>query len=399
MDIAVIIFTYNRAEHTQQVLKALRNNDVLPQKLYVFQDGLKTEEHREAWIQVKQVIHKIDWCDCEVIEAKENKGLACAIVNGVNYVFQSNDAAIVLEDDCVPHKKFMSFMIESLCKYQMYPKVYSVSGYTNPVSVPANGTGAYFTCRAESLGWGTWRDRWCEYEQNYRLAYQLKSNPETTRQYEVWGADLEQYLHGNIDGSCNSWAVFWSLIVIEKKGYCLAPYESLVNNIGFDGTGVHSGAIPMKQILRDPADERDIVLPDKIEYPENYEQIFGNFYATVSKQKKLEMYNQLLARWLEIGDIHIGEAIKHKEHISIWGTGMICDLLISRIGSKAKIRNIIKSNVGANESYRDIPVVEMEYAKKTDLIVIIPFYDIEKIVFEHPDIAKYDYIGIDKLIG
>ena len=52
MKIATILFTYNRSEHTKKVLDALKENSVLPEKLYVFQDGLKIETHKEEWEKV-----------------------------------------------------------------------------------------------------------------------------------------------------------------------------------------------------------------------------------------------------------------------------------------------------------------------------------------------------------
>ena len=47
IDIATIIFTYNRSLHTKKVLETLKNNTVLPEKLFIFQDGLGRSEDRE----------------------------------------------------------------------------------------------------------------------------------------------------------------------------------------------------------------------------------------------------------------------------------------------------------------------------------------------------------------
>ena len=59
MNIATILFTYNRSYHTNEVIKALEQNIILPQKLYIFQDGLKSEEHRDEWEKTQQVIQNI----------------------------------------------------------------------------------------------------------------------------------------------------------------------------------------------------------------------------------------------------------------------------------------------------------------------------------------------------
>lgn len=400
MKIATILFTYNRSYHAGKVLEALRNSEVFPEKLFIFQDGLKKEEHRQEWEKVKKLIHNVEWCETEVVESEINKGLAVAIVSGLDRVFKDYDAVIVLEDDCVPHKKFMTFMTESLSKYEYNNKVYGISGYTNPVKVPSNGTDAYFTRRAESLGWGTWKDRWSEYAIDYRMAYRIKNHPDLRDQYYIWGADLESYLHGNIEGKCNSWAVFWSLLVIEKEGYCLAPYESLVENIGFDGTGVHSGITPIKQILRDPNNLKDFIFPAKVELPENYQEIFKSFFATVSREEKLDVYNNILNRWVRVGDTHMLEYVTKQKSVAIWGTGPICDLLIEKLCHKVDIDYIIKSNTRENEKYRGIPVVEIGSKDLvTDLVIVIPIYDLENIIYQHPDIERFSYIGLDELIG
>ena len=39
----------------------------------------------------------------------------------------------------------------------------------------------------------------------------------------------------------DSWAIRWYLSVFMKNGLVLFPRQSLVNNIGFDGTGIHCG--------------------------------------------------------------------------------------------------------------------------------------------------------------
>ena len=84
---------------------------------------------------------------------------------------------------------------------------------------------------------------------------------------------MESHLLGNVYGECNSWAVFWALKCIEQGGFCPTPYYSLISNIGFDGTGVHCGSTHIDINVREWDDRRTIVLPDIVEFPENYETI------------------------------------------------------------------------------------------------------------------------------
>ena len=44
MKIATIIFVYNRSNHTKAVLEGLKHNYILPEMLFIFQDGLKDKD-------------------------------------------------------------------------------------------------------------------------------------------------------------------------------------------------------------------------------------------------------------------------------------------------------------------------------------------------------------------
>ena len=62
----VILFVYNRPEHTLKTLEALQANELSSQtELYVFCDGAKsnaTSEQLEKISQTRQVVRKQKWC-------------------------------------------------------------------------------------------------------------------------------------------------------------------------------------------------------------------------------------------------------------------------------------------------------------------------------------------------
>lgn len=239
MKIATILFTYNRAYHTKQVIDSLSKNTILPEKLFIFHDGLKNTHKQDEWLMVKKIIHGVDFCPVEIIESDVNKGLAKSVIDGLNYVLEQYDAVIVLEDDCVTAPNFMRFMYQALKKYEMCAKVYCVSGYAWNIELEPDEYDAYFNGRISSWGWGTWKDRWEQYTQDNDIVKNLSMDKEKSRALAAWGKDLPAMLDNRIKGKNNSWAVYWALDVIEKNGLCLCPYKSLVQNVGFDGTGVH----------------------------------------------------------------------------------------------------------------------------------------------------------------
>lgn len=283
MDVATLLFTYNRSRHTEQVLNGLKGNTVLPQKLFVFQDGLKEpKEGNDEWNQVSRLIHSIDWCDTEIIVSDHNKGLAASIVSGINYVFERYDAIIVLEDDCVPSCNFINFMVQCFEKYKDYKDVYCVSGYAWPINVKKDLFDVYGCGRISSWGWGTWKDRWKIYKKDYEIIKRFKESEEMSQRYATWGIDLEKILISNVRGTSDSWAVFWALEVIGQNGICINPYQSLIQNIGMDNSGTHCHASRRFDV------EMDYVtsifrLPDKIiisdELKKAYAECYGSYTA------------------------------------------------------------------------------------------------------------------------
>lgn len=263
MDIATILFTYNRSAHTKRVLEGLRENTILPQKLYIFQDGLKDEEHRDEWEKTRQVISDIDWCEIVYYQASYNKGLAASIIDGINKVFEENEAVIVLEDDCVPMPGYIRFTSQCLEKYKDDNSIYSISGYNWPILLQSNEYDAYFCGRFSSWGWSTWRDRWEKYERDYEILQRLKKTKEGSQHLALWGNDLESQMIDRVKGQNDSWAVFWALKIIENEGLCINPYRSLINNIGCDGSGVHCAKSDRYEAILDRNGSRSYNLPSK----------------------------------------------------------------------------------------------------------------------------------------
>lgn len=282
MKIATLLFTYNRSEHTKKVLESLKQNTVLPERLYIFQDGLKIKAHGEEWKRVNECIRQVDFCPVEIVVSERNKGLADSIVSGINYAFENFDAVIVLEDDCVPTPGFMQFMIQCFERYEKEKKVYSVSGYAWPISVESVEHDAYFCGRFCSWGWGTWKDRWVKYERNYDLLRDIRNNAEASRRLSQWsGKSTVPILLGNIHGNIDSWAVFWGLRIVVDDGLCINPYRSLIENIGCDGSGEHCGT---SNVAKTRMQEKEIAIyrfpmvqiDEKVR--EAFQQLYGDYY-------------------------------------------------------------------------------------------------------------------------
>ena len=100
----VIVFTYNRLDHTKKTLSAL-NNAVLAEKtdLFIFCDNYKNEQARDSVIKVREYVDVFTQSACfktvVVEKAEHNKGLANSIIEGASRIIDKYGKAIIFEDD------------------------------------------------------------------------------------------------------------------------------------------------------------------------------------------------------------------------------------------------------------------------------------------------------------
>lgn len=385
MNIATILFVYNRPIHTQKTLNALRDNTVKPCELFVFHDGKKTSTDENDWNEVERIIRTIDWCDHDVITSPYNKGLANSIIDGVNMVFETHDAIIVLEDDCVPNRLFMEYMTGALEKYMNEEKVYSIGAWAEPIDVPANGYDAFFVGRINSCGWGTWKDKWKVFRRDYNLLREIKKDKSISEWLNVWGQDLEWTLHRNMDGYFDTWAAFWALSVILHKGLSLSPYYSLIDNIGFDGTGRHSSICDIdNRGLK--SEIKKFNYPNEIKVIDDYINVFANYYPWTNPEIRESYYKLIMLRWYDCvkqgKNITDWLTINNIKTICIWGLGEVGKRLYSALSGVCKIEAIIETTPESS-SYNNTLIMDYKKIYKIgdsiDCILVVPGYDIERI--------------------
>ena len=134
----IILFVYNRPEHTKKTLESLKINELASDSLlFIFSDGNKNENDRKSVEEVRNYISTISgFKEINIILREKNLGLADSVISGVAEVIEKYGKAIVLEDDIVTSKYFLKFMNEALDFYDADKKIYSISGYNFPIKIP-----------------------------------------------------------------------------------------------------------------------------------------------------------------------------------------------------------------------------------------------------------------------
>lgn len=239
----VALFVYNRPDHTRQTLEALARNRLADQTpLYVFSDGAKPDASvadREKIEATRAVVRSRPWTrQITLIGSDTNRGLAASILGGVTRVLAEHERIIVLEDDIVASPGFLEYMNSALELYAHQPRVMHISGYMYPLGVRERET--VFLRVLSCWGWATWARAWRHYNDDIEAHLRRLDTPQRVRKFNVEGhADFYRQLLDNRSGRIRSWAVRWYASWLAQGGVSLFPTQSLVRNVGHDGTGVH----------------------------------------------------------------------------------------------------------------------------------------------------------------
>jgi hypothetical protein len=239
----IALFVYNRPWHTRQTLDALRRNQMAAEsELLVFSDGARDAAAVAAVAEVRAIVDSIDgFRSVQVQKRSANLGLAESIIGGVTQVCDSHGRAIVLEDDLVTAPTFLQYMNDALRIYETDEDVGSIHGYWYPIRQILPET--FFLRGASCWGWATWSRAWQLFQPDgSRLLRELRQR-NLVRQFNLDGAiSYSQMLRQQIAGKNDSWAIRWHASMFLAGRLQLSPHASLVRNVGFDGSGKHSGA-------------------------------------------------------------------------------------------------------------------------------------------------------------
>ena len=244
--VAFIIF--NRPDTTEQVFSQIAK--AKPPKLLVIADGSRPNIHGEMQkcAAARAIIDRVDW-ECDVLKnySESNMGCRRRVSSGLDWVFDTVDEAIVLEDDCVPHLTFFRFCEELLEKYRHDERIMAISGDNFQVDKTRNGNGYsyYFSRYNHVWGWASWRRAWSHYDVDMKAwpiirdEGQLNDILAEKTQAKYW----HNIFQDTFSGQVNTWDYQWTFACWLQSGLTILPKVNLVSNIGFRSDGTHTKVV------------------------------------------------------------------------------------------------------------------------------------------------------------
>ncbi|HWW42773.1 glycosyltransferase [Pedobacter sp.] len=269
----IALFVYNRPKHTERTLKFLQQNELAAEsRLFIFSDGPKTPSDQEKVQELRDFLKTVDgFRSVEIIERKENMGLANSIIAGVSRLVKDYGQIIVFEDDLISSPHTLTYFNEALNLYRKEEKVMHIGAYMYPLKdkqLPES----FFYRAATSWGWATWERAWQHFEPNIDVLLKQFDAPKRNAFSIEKTMNFWKQMQDFKKGRNNSWAIRWYASIFLKGGLTLNPAQSLVNNIGHDGSGIHSGINDIYNVVINPKPVK--AFPTEIkENPEAYEAI------------------------------------------------------------------------------------------------------------------------------
>ena len=238
----ILLFVYNRPEHTRRCIESLTRNALAADStLYIYADGAKDTTQQSAVDEVRSYLRTISgFKTVNLIERKENWGLARNIIDGVTTQINRYGKVIVLEDDLVVAPYFLQFMNDALETYKDEPKVGHIQAcdFTQDPSLPET----FLIKWTGSWGWATWERAWKHFNPNGKALLEELEQRKLTYTFDFNGKyGFTRMLRRQIEGKNNSWAIRWNASLFLKDILSLNVGRSLVQNEGFDGSGTNCG--------------------------------------------------------------------------------------------------------------------------------------------------------------
>ena len=243
MKFPVVLFVYNRPDHTRRTVEALAANLGAGQaSLTIFSDGPRDEAARPAVEAVRTYVRGVaelgSFGAVRIVERADNLGLAASVRSGVTEVLKEHEGCIVLEDDLVTAPDFLQFMTDCLEHYRDDPTVGSISGYSALQALPSDYPhDVYAIPRTCSTGWATWRDRWSRVDWTLSAYPSFAADRSLQLEYAKCGSDRPGRLRRQFEQGVKSWSAVFGFSQFLQGYNTIYPAVNRLIHIGDDGSG------------------------------------------------------------------------------------------------------------------------------------------------------------------
>jgi hypothetical protein len=348
----IMVSTYSRLSHLKKTIRALQKNTLAKQSnVFVYSDAAKRgDEDKIALVReyLRSIAAKSGFKKLTIIERKTNS----RVYNnreGIAHLLAKYGRMIFLEDDIETAPGFMAFMNAALDTYRKDPKILSVSGYLPPINTSYVTDDCLFLKRFSGWGVGFWAGKYEDIQEIQLTEYKklLGLPNELNRLNQEYGEDLlnrfRAEAYGHLDGVDNR-ACY---LQFQNKLFSVHPKQSLVNNTGNDGSGVHSSI----------NNKFDVSLWKKVSHfnltnqqfiDQNIDKQIVDFYRPDHRDMSPTIIENILQQLIS-AEVH---------SVCLWGTDILTEIMLEEIHHHPiKIQCVMDSWAEKGQSFKGYELI------------------------------------------
>ncbi|MDA9006525.1 hypothetical protein N9J36_02795 [Litoricola sp.] len=229
----IVVIIFNRPDLAHRLFNAIVGQS--GRCLYVISDGPRDGFPSDV-AKVEASRRVFEKWPGRLVTNYSSKNLGCRrrIISGLDWVFEVENSAIILEDDCIPSTQFFEYNDYLLNKYLTHQNIFSVCA-SNPLKVEFEASDQIFLSKYHFCwGWATWRRAWRQVdfdivEKNLvALLIQLYPRLDSFRAALYWTYISFLLKKRKID----SWAYPFSIYCLINNYRHIIPNFNLVSNLG-----------------------------------------------------------------------------------------------------------------------------------------------------------------------
>ena len=232
----IALFCYKRIDTLKLCIKSLQQcPESKDTDLIIFSDTSTDDKELVLVEKVRDFIKRIDgFKSVYTIYRPINYGVDNNTIEGVKYMSENYDSFIVVEDDLVVSKYFLSFLNQALRKYEDLDEILTISAF-NCVDIPKIYIwDSYFWNLSNPWGWATWSKKIQSVDWDLSIKENFSLNHNLQREFNLFGSDRSRMLIKTITGKIRAWDIRLDYYLFRSKSLTVYSRYNHVLNIGFN---------------------------------------------------------------------------------------------------------------------------------------------------------------------
>lgn len=241
-DLALLVVAFARAEGVSNIIKTAISSGI--SRIYISVDGagssLAVRNEQERMLKIITDFQNSSEVSISLVKRELNIGCSANVLSSIDWVFENEENAIILEDDCMPTEDFFNFVSETISIMQQDQRIWLTGG--TQVLTNLELPDVFLSRYPITWGWATTKNKWREIR---AALFELESSYSNLGKTDLSIVENSYWRSGSrrsYSGMIDAWDIPLAMALLTKGKLCLLPSQSLVMNVGDDDFALHTNS-------------------------------------------------------------------------------------------------------------------------------------------------------------